>query len=147
MIISREAKKSDTSTLDGTVTPKQARQIIVGLTHSVLSTPGRLIVRASDDFLVVKAVNYGPSGRTSRYDLLEVVALRDCLILLGPRFCNTASDYAPANDHFYDPWTHHVTSDETAKRISAVVSPHLSEMGMQVTKAEGGMLIRKDVEP
>lgn len=143
MIIEKEARKRDTSTLDGTVTPKQARQVLNGLTASIVSSAEKVIVSGGGDWLLINAANFGPSGRASRYDYEEVLALRDCLILLSGFGKSTNHSYAPSNDPFYYPLIHHITEVDKAKRIKRTVTPHLKKMNMEIVPAQGGMLVRK----
>lgn len=143
MIIEKKAKKKDKSTLEGTITPKQAKQMIYGLTNCIVASPDKIIAIGGGEQLVLYPKNYGPSGNSSRYDYAEVLALRDCLVLMNTVGHNTKEYYASSNEHFFDPWIHRRVSAKDSTRIANTVTPHLESMGMEIVPSDGGMLIRK----
>jgi len=143
MIIEKKSKKRDTSSLKGTITPKHAREVIFGLTKEITTTPDKMIISCGGDKVVVNISNKGPSGRSSRYDYMEILAARDCCVLLNGFSSSTYASYCSENDPWYYYASHHRTSGKDAKRMIASTKAHLGRIGMEMVPVDGGMLIRK----
>lgn len=128
-----------------TVTPKVAQLILAGLTAEIVVLgKERMLIHTPDGYpeLILRA---NVLKRVSNYNLTEVLAARDTLILLGPAYTNTTSMYERVNDELYL-----ILSREDFKAtgkdvllLREVIGEHLDSMNVELRIDYGGVALVK----
>ena len=139
-------QKRSNSIKNDTVTPKVAQMILTGLTPCIV-TLGKdgMVIDTPDGYpgLLLRA---NKLKRASTYNLTEVLAARDTLILLGAGFRNTEVVYAGANSELYSAVTAFKESGRSVLLLKDTVGDHLDGMGVELRIDYGGVALVKTTD-